>query len=174
MPSAPGARIRPATCQPLQPNSSVRPVADSRRQRSYQRKSSLTSAKPVIVSDLRRCDDVYSTTPLRSECLLLHWALHRGIPSVHFGTFRRQLTSDLANLHSLTIRDPSLEYGTRLELSPRVSTQEHLREKFRLAVCTDACCRNSIAQRLLWLSAFSGSAGDIRYCKDDVNTPWLA
>lgn len=57
-----------------------------------------------------------------------------------------------AHLHSLTIRDPSLEYGTRLELSPRVSTPEHLRENFRLSVCTDASCRNSIVQRLVRFS----------------------
>jgi hypothetical protein len=69
-------------------------------------------------------------------------------PSVQFGTFRRQLTCS----HSLTTRDPSLEYGTHFELSPRVSTQEHLREKFRLFICTDARCRNSIVQCLFRFS----------------------
>lgn len=97
--SASAARMRPATCQPLQPNPSVGSVASSLRQRSNQHRNSLTPAKRIISSILRRCDDVYSATPLRPRFLLLHWASHCGIPSVQSEMMPYQLTCWSAQFH---------------------------------------------------------------------------
>lgn len=137
--SVPGGQPKPATCQALQPDSSVASVASSCRQRSDQHRSSLTSAKRIIPSDLRRCDDVYSTHRIFASAL--------GITL--WNSFRSVRNSSLpANLVICT----ASQYATRplstdLVLNcPRVSRYESLPENFHLPDCIDVCCWRSIVQ----------------------------
>lgn len=58
-----------------------------------------------------------------------------------------------------------LSTETSFELSPRVSTQEHLRENSASAFAPMHAAGTGS------LSALPGSAGDTGYGKDDVNTP---